>query len=164
MGAKHAPSEAKVSLTENINMHASGGELDGLYTFPLDWIGFKFSRVEFGELDVDKNKNLEDVTVEQLQAEARCIVQHPGFEETGEGRLRLHLFVTKHHYTALSGFSFSLFYILLFSVHIVNVNAVKSGTVLDNLSVNIDTFFFQSSGHNLRNKWLGSFFYQSTAF
>ena len=30
-------------------------------------------------------KNLEDVTVEQLQAEARCIVQHPGFEETGEG-------------------------------------------------------------------------------
>ena len=101
---------------------------------------------------MDKNKNLEDVTVEQLQAEARCIVQHPGFEETSEGRLRLHLFVTKHHYTALSWFSFSLFYILLFSVHIVNVNAVKSGTVLDNLSVNIDTFFFQSSGHNLRNK------------
>ena len=65
MGAKHAPSEAKVSLTENINMHASGGELDGLYTFPLDWIGFKFSRVEFGELD-GQNKNLEDVTVEQL--------------------------------------------------------------------------------------------------
>ena len=32
-----------------------------------------------------KNKNLEDVTVEQLQAEARCIVQHPEFEETGEG-------------------------------------------------------------------------------
>ena len=54
MGAKRAPSEAKVSLTENINMHASGGELDGLYTFPLDWIGFKFSRVEFGELDGQK--------------------------------------------------------------------------------------------------------------
>ena len=35
--------------------------------------------------DVVKNKNLQDVTVEQLQAEARCIVQHPGFEETGEG-------------------------------------------------------------------------------
>ena len=33
---------------------------------------------------VVKNKNLEDVAVEQLQAEARCIVQHPGFEETGE--------------------------------------------------------------------------------
>ena len=35
------------------------------------------------------------------------------------------------------GFSFSLFYILLFSVHIVNVNAAKSSTVLDNLRVNI---------------------------
>ena len=35
--------------------------------------------------DVVKNKNLQDVTVEQLQAEARCIVQHPGFEETGGG-------------------------------------------------------------------------------
>ena len=37
------------------------------------------------EVDVVKNKNLEDVTVEKLQAEARCIVQHPGLEETGEG-------------------------------------------------------------------------------
>ena len=37
------------------------------------------------EVDVVKNKNLEDVTVEQLQAEARFIVQHPGFEETDEG-------------------------------------------------------------------------------
>ena len=45
----HAPSEAKVSLTENINIHACGGELDGLYTFPRNWIGFKFSCVEFGE-------------------------------------------------------------------------------------------------------------------
>ena len=32
----HAPSEAKVSLTENINIHACGGELDGLYTFTRD--------------------------------------------------------------------------------------------------------------------------------
>ena len=32
-----------------------------------------------------KNKNLEEVMVEQLQAEARCIVRHPAFEETGEG-------------------------------------------------------------------------------
>ena len=32
-------------------------------------------------------------------------------------------------YTALPWFSFSLFYILLFSVHIINVNAAKSGTV-----------------------------------
>ena len=46
-------------------------------------------------------------------------------------------FVTKHHYTTLSWFSFSLFYILLFSVHIVNVDAAESSTVLDNLSVNI---------------------------
>ena len=38
-------------------------------------------------------------------------------------------FVTKHHYTELPWFSFSLFYILLFSVHIVNVNAAKSSKV-----------------------------------
>ena len=37
------------------------------------------------EVDMVKNKNLEDVTVEQLQAEARCIVHHPVFEEIGEG-------------------------------------------------------------------------------
>ena len=37
------------------------------------------------EVDVVKNKNLEDVTVEKLHAEARCIVQHPGLGETGEG-------------------------------------------------------------------------------
>ena len=37
------------------------------------------------KVDVVKNKNLEDVTAEQLQAEARCIVQHPALEETGEG-------------------------------------------------------------------------------
>ena len=37
------------------------------------------------EVNVAINKNLEDVTVEQLQVEARCIVQHPGFEATGEG-------------------------------------------------------------------------------
>ena len=46
-------------------------------------------------------------------------------------------FVTKHHYTELPWFSFSLFYILLFSVHIVNVNAAKSSTVFYNFSVNI---------------------------
>ena len=37
------------------------------------------------EVDVVKNKNLEDVILEQQQAEARCIVQHPWFEETDEG-------------------------------------------------------------------------------
>ena len=41
----YAPSEAKVSLTENISMHACGGELDGLYTFQRNLIGFKFSCV-----------------------------------------------------------------------------------------------------------------------
>ena len=46
-------------------------------------------------------------------------------------------FVTKRHYTVLPRFLFSLFYILLFSIHIVNVNVAKKGTVLDNLSVNI---------------------------
>ena len=43
----------------------------------------------------------------------------------------------KHLYTALPWFSFSLFYILLFSVHIDNANAAKSGTVFVNLSVNV---------------------------
>ena len=37
------------------------------------------------EVDVVKNKNLEDVTVEQLQAKARCIVQHTALGKTGEG-------------------------------------------------------------------------------
>ena len=92
------------------------------------------------EADVVRNKNLEDVRMEQLQAEARCIVQHPALGETGEGWLRLHFFGTKNHYTALPWFSFSSFYILLFSVHIVNVNTAKSGTGLDNLSVNIYMF------------------------
>ena len=32
----HAISEAKVSLTENINIHTCGLELDRLYTFPRD--------------------------------------------------------------------------------------------------------------------------------
>ena len=51
-------------------------------------------------------------------------------------------FVTKHHYTTLPWFSFSLFYILLFSVHIVNVNAAKSSTVFYNLSVNIYIYIY----------------------
>ena len=39
------------------------------------------------EVDVvkNKNKNLEDVTVEQLQAKARCIVQHTALGKTGKG-------------------------------------------------------------------------------
>ena len=45
-------------------------------------------------------------------------------------------------YTALAWFSFSLFYILLFSVHIVDVNAAKSGSVLDNLRVNIYVYAY----------------------
>ena len=32
------------------------------------------------EVDAVRNKILEDVMEEQLQAEPRCIVQHPGFE------------------------------------------------------------------------------------
>ena len=32
------------------------------------------------EVDAVKNKKLEAVTVEELQAEPTCIVQHPGFE------------------------------------------------------------------------------------
>ena len=42
------------------------------------------------EVDVVKKKiyismYIEDGTVEQLQPEARCIVQHSGFKETSEG-------------------------------------------------------------------------------
>ena len=56
-------------------------------------------------------------------------------------------FVSKHHYSALlqfeCWFSFSLFYILLFSAHIVNINAAKSSTVLDKQSLNIFMYFFK---------------------
>ena len=53
----------------------------------------------------------------------------------------------KHHYTALSWFLFSSLEILLFSVHIIKVSAAKSGTVLNNLSMNIYIYiFFLSSG------------------
>ena len=48
----------------------------------------------------------------------------------------------KHLYTALSWFSFSSLEILLFSVHIINVSAAKSGTVLDNLSMNIYIYIY----------------------
>ena len=55
--------------------------------------------------------------------------------ETGDG-------CYKHLYTALSWFSFSSLEILLFSVHIINVTAAKSGTVLDNLSMNIYIYIY----------------------
>ena len=90
------------------------------------------------------NKNLEDVTAEQLQVEARCIVQHPGFEETDKGGLCLHLFCYKTSLHSASQVLFSLFYILLFSIHIVNVNMAKKGAVSDNLNVNIYIFKFRS--------------------
>ena len=52
-------------------------------------------------------------------------------------------FAKKHHYKAHPLFSFSLFYILSFSVHIVNFNTAKSGTGLDNLSVNIYIYIYK---------------------
>ena len=55
--------------------------------------------------------------------------------ETGDG-------CYKHHYTALSWFSFSSLEILLFSVHVINVSAAKSGTVLDNLSMNAYIYIY----------------------
>ena len=55
--------------------------------------------------------------------------------ETGDG-------CYKHLYTALSWFSFSSLEILLFSVHIINVSAAKSGTVLDNLSMNTYIYIY----------------------
>ena len=111
------------------------------------------------KVDVAKNKNLEDVTEEQLQAEARFIVQHPGFEETDEGWLRpLHLF---RYRTSLN--SASLVFVFFFLNPVVfcsycNVNTARGSTVLDNLSLNIYIyifffffFFFLCSGRNLRN-------------
>ena len=40
----HARTFQTVSLTENINIHACGGELAGLYTFTRDWIGFIYDK------------------------------------------------------------------------------------------------------------------------
>ena len=48
-------------------------------------INEKRKKASCQKVDVVKNKNLENVIEEQLQAEARFIVLHPGFEETGEG-------------------------------------------------------------------------------
>ena len=69
------------------------------------------------EVDAVKNKNLEAVTMEELQAEPRCIVQHPGFDtptpqtfiswKVVKAASVCICFVTKHHYTALPWFSFS---------------------------------------------------------
>ena len=39
----------------------------------------------YQEVDVVKNKKFGGCYCGQLQAEAKYIVQHPGFEETGEG-------------------------------------------------------------------------------
>ena len=64
-------------------------------------------------------------------------------------------FVTKHHYTVLPRFLFSLFYILLFSIHIVNVNVAKKGTVLGNLNVNkYIIYMYVSSGLNFEKHWM----------
>ena len=90
------------------------------------------------------NENLEDVTAEQLQVEARCIVQHQGLRKLMKADSFCICFVTKHHCTVLPRFLFTLFYILLFSIHIVNVNMAKKGTVSDNLNVNIYIFKFRS--------------------
>ena len=95
------------------------------------------------KVDVAKNKNLEDVTEEQLQAEARFIVQHPGFEETDEGWLRpLHLF---RYRTSLN--SASLVFVFFFLNPVVfcsycNVNTARGSTVLDNLSLNIYIYIY----------------------
>ena len=67
------------------------------------------------EADVVKNKNLEDVRMEQLQAEARCIVQHPALGETGEGWLRLHFFwYKKFLYSASLVFVFFILHPVVF--------------------------------------------------
>ena len=106
------------------------------------------------KVDVAKNKNLEDVTEEQLQAEARFIVQHPGFEETDEGWLRpLHLFRYK---TSLH--SASLVFVFFFLNSVVfcsycNVNTARSSTVLDNLSLNMYIFIIKF-GYNARCHWM----------
>ena len=67
------------------------------------------------EVDVVKNENSEDVTAEQLQAEARCIVQHPALGETGEGWLRLHFFgYKKSLYSASLVFVFFILHPVVF--------------------------------------------------
>ena len=87
-----------------------------------------------------KNKNLEDVTVEQLQAEARCIVHHPVFEEIGKAD-SVYILILLQNITAkrFPGFRFLCYCLLLF-VTVISVARVCRG---------LDRFLF---------------FYQSTAF
>ena len=67
------------------------------------------------EVDVVKNKNLEDVAAEHLQAEARCIDKHPALGETGEGWLRLHFFwYKKSLYSASLVFVFFILHPIVF--------------------------------------------------
>ena len=67
------------------------------------------------EVDVVKNKNLEDVAAEHLQAEARCIDKHPALGETGEGWLRLHFFwYNKSLYSASLVFVFFILHPVVF--------------------------------------------------
>ena len=97
------------------------------------------------EVDVVKNKNLEDVTGGGTVA-GKSQMYCPASSVWGNWwRLTLSAFVLLQNiitHAAPPWFSFSLFYILLFSVHIVNVNAAKSSTVLDNLSVNIYRYIY----------------------
>ena len=66
------------------------------------------------EVEVVKNKNLEDVTVEQLQADARCLVQHPGFEETVEADSVCICFITINTKRFPGFFVFSVLYPVVF--------------------------------------------------
>ena len=95
------------------------------------------------EVDVVKDKDLEDVTLEQ--PDVLSIIQ--GLRKLVKTDSVCICFVTIHHYSALlwfeCWFSFSLFYILLFSAHIVNINAAKSSRVLDKYSLNIFMYFFK---------------------
>ena len=94
------------------------------------------------EVDVVKNKNFEDVTVDSCRQKPDVLSSIQGLRKLVKADSVCICFVTKHHYTTLPWFPFSLFYTLLFSVHIVNVNAAKSSTVLDNLIVNIYVYIY----------------------
>ena len=71
--------------------------------------------------------------MKQLQADVLSSIQ--GLRKLVKADCVCICLVTKHHYTPLPWFSFSLFNILLCSVHIVNVDAAKSRTVLDYIYV-----------------------------
>ena len=63
----------------------------------------------YREVDVVKNKNWEDVTVDSCRQKPDVLSSIQGLRKLVKAYSVCICFVTKHHYTALPWFSFSLF-------------------------------------------------------